>query len=152
MKVVSKKTTKQDQKLASQSLHQLRHISSSKRRETQKGVQITLEDSGEQLTIPESAFLILVEVLSSMSEGKSITLLPAETEISTQQAAGILNISRPHLVKLLESGLIPHKKVGSHRRIELRDLVLYEEILKKMRESQLEFLSQQAQELKLGYE
>jgi excisionase family DNA binding protein len=86
-----------------------------------------------------------------MAEGKSLTLIPSDSEVSTQQAADILNVSRPHLVKLLEKGYIPFKKVGSHRRIELKDIVTYEEKQKKNRKDQLDFLSRQAQELNLGY-
>jgi excisionase family DNA binding protein len=110
-----------------------------------------LEESGEQVTIPDKAFLILVDVLSNMSEGKTITILPSETEISTQQAADMLNMSRPHLVKLLESGKIPFKKVGNHRRLLLNDLIEFKEKLRQNRENQLIFLAKQAQEFNLGY-
>jgi len=67
--------------------------------------------------------LLLFEILDNMAMGKSITLIPSEAEVSTQQAADMLNVSRPHLVKLLEKGEIPFKKVGSHRRIQLKDLI-----------------------------
>ena len=87
-----------------------------------------------------------------MSEGKSITIIPTDSEVSTQQAADMLNISRPHLVKLLENNIIPFKKVGSHRRILLRDLVAYEKSLQRTREEKLKFLSEQAQDFNLGYE
>jgi excisionase family DNA binding protein len=63
----------------------------------------------------------------------------------------MLNVSRPHLIKLLEEGQIPYKKVGSHRRIELKDILEYEDRQKKNRKTQLDFLAQQAQELNLGY-
>jgi excisionase family DNA binding protein len=91
-------------------------------------------------------------ILANMSEGKSITIIPTDSEVSTQQAADMLNVSRPHLVKLLENNTIPFKKVGSHRRILLRDLIEYQNGLKKTREEKLKFLSEQAQELNLGYE
>ncbi|MBT1685017.1 excisionase family DNA-binding protein [Fulvivirgaceae bacterium PWU37] len=87
-----------------------------------------------------------------MAEGKSITLIPSEAEVSTQQAADMLNVSRPHVVKLLEQGLIPYKKVGSHRRILLEDLVAYEAKQKDQRTASLKQLAQQAQDLSLGYE
>lgn len=86
-----------------------------------------------------------------MAEGKSLTLIPSDAELSTQQAADLLNVSRPHLVKLLEAGQIPFKKVGAHRRIELKDVLAYEEQQRAPRKDQLDFLSQQAQELNLGY-
>jgi len=64
----------------------------------------------------------------------------------------MLNVSRPHIVKLLEQGAIPFKKVGSHRRISLENLLLYEAKLKEDRAKALQFLADQAQELNFGYE
>ena len=87
-----------------------------------------------------------------MSEGKSITIVPTDSEVSTQQAAEMLNVSRPHLIKLLENNTIPFKKVGSHRRILQKDLITYEKSLLRTREEKLKFLSEQAQDLNLGYE
>jgi len=86
-----------------------------------------------------------------MAEGKSIALMPTDAEISTQQAAEILNVSRPHVIKLLEKGDIPYKKVGSHRRILLQDILEYEAIFKKKRRKQLNKLAAEAQKLNLGY-
>ncbi|WP_211228191.1 excisionase family DNA-binding protein [Aequorivita capsosiphonis] len=60
-----------------------------------------------------------------MAEGKTISIVPSNSEVSTQQAADMLNVSRPHLVKLLEAQKIPFKKVGSHRRILLNDIIEY---------------------------
>lgn len=71
--------------------------------------------------------------------------------VSTKQAADMLNVSRPHLVKLLEEGEIPFKKVGTHRRIELKNLIAYEKRLKENRNKKLDFLAKQAQDLNLGY-
>lgn len=84
--------------------------------------------------------------------GKAISLLPSDSELITQQAADILNVSRPHVVKLLEEGVIPFKKVGSHRRILLEDLLVYANQQKETRKEHLQFLTQQAQALNLGYE
>jgi excisionase family DNA binding protein len=86
-----------------------------------------------------------------MALGKSITILPSETELSTQQAADILNVSRPHIVKLLEEGHLPFKKTGTHRRIDLINLIQYQNRLKATRNEKLDFLTKQAQELNLGY-
>jgi excisionase family DNA binding protein len=63
----------------------------------------------------------------------------------------MLNVSRPHLIKLLEDKQIPFKKVGSHRRVLLKDITEYLDQLAKQREDQLDFLSKQAQDLNLGY-
>ena len=87
-----------------------------------------------------------------MAKGNSIALFPAESEVTTQQAAEMLYVSRPHVVKLLEAGKIPFRKIGSHRRIQVNDLLSYKSELKRERNAQLDFLAQQAQELNLGYE
>lgn len=87
-----------------------------------------------------------------MAEGRSITLVPSGEEVSTQQAADVLNVSRPHVVKLLERGDIPYKRTGSHRKILLEDLVRYDAKLKRQRNKSLKLLTEQAQDLKLGYE
>jgi excisionase family DNA binding protein len=151
MHTLQKRTTKLEQEMASQSLNHIKGFGTRLPSDRSKGVKIRLEESGEQVTIPDKAFLILVDVLSNMSEGKTITILPSETEISTQQAADMLNMSRPHLVKLLESGKIPFKKVGNHRRLLLNDLIEFKEKLRQNRENQLIFLAKQAQEFNLGY-
>jgi len=86
-----------------------------------------------------------------MAEGKSNTLISSDAVLSTQQAADFLNVSRPHLVKLLEEGQIPFEKAGTHRRIELNNLVIYKKKMKATREENLDFLAKQAQDLNLGY-
>lgn len=145
------RTTKQEQSMASRSLNHIKGLGSRLRSGRTQGVKIRLEESGEQVIIPDKAFSILVDVLSKMSEGKSVTIFPSETELTTRQAAELLRISRPHLVKLLESGKMPFKKVGSHRRILLNDLIEYEDKRRQDKEEQLTFLASQAQELNLGY-
>ena len=86
-----------------------------------------------------------------MAEGKSIALMPMDTEVTTQQAAEILNVSRPHVIKLLEKGEIPYKKVGSHRRILLQEVLAYESEIKLKRRKKLNKLAEEAQKLNLGY-
>jgi excisionase family DNA binding protein len=86
-----------------------------------------------------------------MAEGKAVQVSPVEAELSTQEAADMLGVSRPFLVKLLEQGKIPFKKVGSHRRIELKNLQAYERKQKAIREKNLAFLAKQAQDLNPGY-
>jgi len=151
MHTLQKRTTKLEQKMASQSLNHIKGFGIRLYAERSKGVKIRLEESGEQVTIPDKAFLILLDVLSNMSEGKSIIIMPSETELSSCQAAEMLNVSRPHLVKLLESGKMPFKKVGSHRRVLLNDVIEYKEKLRQNREDQLTFLAEQAQQINLGY-
>lgn len=147
-----KRTTGNDQQIALGSLPSLIRVSRKLRTVTTSGIKIKIQESGEFITIPKKAITLLITILSNMSEGKSVSIIPTDSELSTQQAADMLQVSRPHLVKLLENNTIPFKKVGSHRRILLRDLIIYEKSLQKIREEKLNFLSEQAQELNLGYE
>jgi len=91
-------------------------------------------------------------MLSQMGQGNAVTLLPIHTELTTQEAANLLNVSRPHLVKLLETGKIPFHKVGNHRRVRFEDLMEYKESIDQQRMETLDKLTAQAQELNLGYD
>lgn len=139
----------QDQRVASDSLFSFTRAIATNGTDR---VKIRLQESGEDITIPRKALELLSFILSSMAEGKAISLVPSVSELSTQQAADLLHISRPHLVKMLEQGVLPFKKVGSHRRVLLQDLLQYEARQAEQRRQQLQFLAQQAQELNLGYE
>ena len=121
-------------------------------RQKADGVKIKIQETGDFVTVPTKALDLLFYILNNMAEGKSISLIPSDSEISTQQAADMLNVSRPHLVKLLEEGVIPYKKVGSHRRILLEDLIEFDRKLKEQRITSLKKLAEQAQDLRLGYE
>ncbi|MBW4680099.1 MAG: helix-turn-helix domain-containing protein [Microcoleus vaginatus WJT46-NPBG5] len=82
---------------------------------------------GEEVLIPEPVYRILHDIVHMMASGQAIHLIPQNHAISTQEAADVLNVSRPYLVKLLEEGEIPHTKVGKHRRIRFEDLMAYKE-------------------------
>jgi excisionase family DNA binding protein len=151
MELLLEKTTKADQEIAKSSILKLRETSERIKDNKSGFVKIKILENGEFLQIPRKALTLLFEILSNMAQGKSITLIPSDTEVSTQQAADMLKVSRPHLVKLLEEGAIPFKKVGTHRRIELKDLITYERKFKENRNEKLDFLAKQAQELNLGY-
>lgn len=152
MQAITEQTTKMDQKIALKSLEAFLDISKRIKTSRKTGVKIKVQETGEFIAIPKKALELLFFIVQNMSEGRSISLIPSDSEVSTQQAADMLNVSRPHLVKLLESGNIPFKKIGSHRRILLQDLIAYEENLANEREKQLDFLANQAQKLNLGYE
>lgn len=147
-----KKTSGDDQRIALGSMASLKGISSKLRDVSTLGIKIQIEETDELITIPKKALSLLITIVSNMSEGKSISIVPTDSEVSTQQAADMLNVSRPYLIKLLENNTIPFKKVGSHRRVLLRDLLSYEKSLQRTREEKLKFLSAQAQDLGLGYE
>ena len=114
--------------------------------------RVTLSvDDGVKVSVPESALKFLLKYLHSLSEGEAVSILPLESEMSTQQAADILNVSRPHLVKMLENNEIPYHKVGRHRRINAKDLLEYKRQRDEEREDLLDDLASQAQELDMGY-
>ena len=79
----------------------------------------------ESIPIPESISNILLQVIGYMSQGKGVSVIPVMQELTTQQAANILGVSRPFLVGLLKSGEIPFHKTGTHRRVYLKDLMSY---------------------------
>lgn len=95
---------------------------------------------GEQVVIPESVLIMWCQVVHAMARGQTVSIVSQQQEMTTQEAADFLNVSRPYLIKLLEQGQIPYIKVGSHRRVNLLDLNKYkEERDKKRREGIKEF-------------
>jgi len=148
---ITEKTTKEEQRVAKRSIMLLGKASRRLSKKRSSIVRIKLQEEAEYLEIPPKALSLLHDIVSLMADGKSITLIPSDSEVSTQEAAKLLNVSRPHIVKLLERGEIPYKKVGSHRRILLKDLMRYDDKVKKKRAKQLDFLTKQAQALDLGY-
>lgn len=106
---------------------------------------------GKAIALPLPAVRLLAEILTQMAQGNAVTLIPIHAELTTQQAADILNVSRPFLVKLLEQDDLPYRKVGKHRRIRFSDVLAYEQRSNESRAKALERLAAEGQELDMGF-
>ncbi len=113
-------------------------------------VRVT-DGDGPNVQLPAAAVQLLVHLLAQMAEGNIVTLMPIHAELTTQQAADLLGVSRPFLVKELDDRKIPYRKVGTHRRILFADLMAYKEKMDASRHEILDELTKQAQELDMGY-
>lgn len=87
-----------------------------------------------------------------MADGRSITLVPHDKELTTQEAADILHVSRPHLIKLLDRGDFPFHRVGTHRRIRIEDVLTYRDRRDAERSAALDELTKLSEELPGGYQ
>lgn len=140
MDALVEKTTREEQRIAKGSLnifYKLYHSLESGK----KVIKITFSDSDEPILLPAKVVGMMEEILSGMSIGRSVAVIQTEMEVSTQEAADFLEVSRPHIVRLLEKGEIPFTKAGTHRRIKMSDLIAYQKALKATRKKQLKFLA-----------
>jgi excisionase family DNA binding protein len=103
------------------------------------------------LRLPRHFTSVMIEVLLEIAQGRSVSIGTEEEELTTGEAAELLNVSRPHLVKLLEEGEIPFHKVGTHRRVYREDVLEYKSRQREEAEEAMQNLTDQAQELGLGY-
>ncbi|RAM63730.1 hypothetical protein RB25_19920 [Herbaspirillum rubrisubalbicans] len=110
-----------------------------------------IEDGSPILKLPPKVLHLFANMLGSLAQGQAVTLMPRELDLTTQQAAHFLNVSRPYLVRLLEEGKIPFHKVGTHRRIRFADVLCYKEQRASQSKAHLKALLQQAQDLDMGY-
>lgn len=102
--------------------------------------------NGEATSIPESVFYVLERVAEVMARGDSITVVPVGKEVTTQQAADLLNVSRQYLVRLLDEGRIPFRKTGKHRRLRIEEVLAFKEERDKDRRAGLRELSRLTQD------
>lgn len=112
-------------------------------------VRVGARETEKTVHVPRQAFELFLEVLGQMANGNAVTIVPVHAELTTQQAAELLNVSRPHLVKLLEDGSIPHRKVGTHRRVSASDLFAFKREMEKQQSETMAELQAEAQRLRL---
>jgi excisionase family DNA binding protein len=105
----------------------------------------------EVIEIPISALRMLLDILSTMAEGKDVSIMRKDAELTTQMAADLLNVSRPYLVSLIEGGHIPFHKTGTHRRLKVSDVLAYKQRRDTESLAALEALTADAQELDMSY-
>ncbi|MFD2232765.1 helix-turn-helix domain-containing protein [Phaeospirillum tilakii] len=117
---------------------------------TRSELRVQLDD-GQALVLPRSVSRLLSHILTEMTHGNAVTLIPIHAEMTTQEAADFLNVSRPHLIGLLEGGTIPFHKVGTHRRVRFHDVKAYKDRLHADRTQALDDLARLSQEMGMGY-
>lgn len=122
------------------------------RRPGPRELRVTLKQGkAVETAVPREAFELFLEVLGQLASGNAVTIVPVHAELTTQQAADLLNVSRPHVVQLLENGEIPFTKVGSHRRVRAADVMAYKVRRDASHEAVLDELAAEAQKHNLGY-
>lgn len=126
-------------------------LKTSKRRSSH--VLLRSEELGDQhvISVPRGAFNLFMKILEQMAQGNAVTIVPIHAELTTQEAANLLNVSRPFLIGLLDQGKIPFHKTGTHRRIRFEDLLAYMREEEKRQEQVMSELAAEAQRLDLGY-
>ena len=112
---------------------------------------LSLSIDGKSIPLPASLLDFLISLLTETAKGNAVTLVPINAELTTQQAADFLNVSRPYLIKLIEEGKIQHRKVGTHRRILFGHLQAHKQAESARSAAAMDELAKQAQELKMGY-
>jgi excisionase family DNA binding protein len=140
--------TAQDASLARTSGARLAHIVRKRKPLSLKVMELGKE---QPIELPAGAVALLMEILEAMAAGRGVTLIPENAELTTVQAAGLLNVSRPFLIKLLDERIIPHRLVGRHRRVLMDDVMAYKNKIDRDREAVLDELAADAQQHNMGY-
>lgn len=139
-------------KAAQEAKEALRALSVVSKRKT-RTLQVRPEGNGGGVSVivPREAFELFLEILGQMANGNAVTIVPFHAELTTQQAAEMLNVSRPFLVQLLDEQKIPSRKVGTHRRVRFEDLLEYKRKDDAHRKQVLDELTTEAEKHGLGY-
>lgn len=121
-------------------------------RDAERGhLRLQAPGGNETLELPSAVIPLLSRILSEMADGNAVTLVPVHAELTTSQAADLLNVSRPHFIKLIEAQAIPFTKVGSHRRVRAEDVLRFKSEREDLRRAALTELTNEAERLDLGY-
>lgn len=120
----------------------------------ERPLTLQLREAGQEniIELPAGAVSLLKDILEAMAAGRGVVIIPENAELTTVEAAEVLNVSRPFLIKLLNEGAIPHRKVGKHRRVRMEDVMAYKRKIDQEREAILDQLVLDAQEQGMGYE
>jgi len=110
------------------------------------------QNEAHRIELPTSALRLLVDILAELATGNAVKVVPVRAELTTQEAADLLNVSRPHFIKLLETGELSYHKTGKHRRVRFTDLMDYKKQRDAASEHAMALLAEQAQALRTGYE
>lgn len=136
--------TKRERRLAAEASRLLPH--------TRGSMHLRMAGAGgTQVELPAVAIRLLRDVLSHLANGDAVAVVPTPSELTTHQAAALLGVSRPFLIKELDAGHLPFRMVGTHRRVLLADLIAYRDAMDGRRHAALDELTTQAQELRMGY-
>jgi excisionase family DNA binding protein len=142
-----------NQRASAEAQTALRALSGLASRRATRGLKVRSESDEQEISVsvPREAFDLFLEILGQMANGNAVTIVPVHAELTTQQAAELLNVSRPYLVGLLDEGKIPFRLVGTHRRVRAADLIAYKTKDDEERKVALAELSEEAEKLGLGY-
>jgi excisionase family DNA binding protein len=138
--------------LSAQQRHARKTLKSLKKeRYSKDSVSLMISKDSSPIPVPSDAVEYLEQILEFMANGKPVKFIQDSQQLTTQQAADYMNVSRPHIVKLMETGVLPFTKVGKHRRIDFNDLHTYHTTQKERARKALQKLADSAQELDMGY-
>lgn len=104
---------------------------------------------GEAIELPAGIQSVLVSIVENLRAGNGVSVIPLHAELTTVQAAELLNVSRPYLIKQIEAGEVRHHMVGTHRRLKLIDVLAYRDRLQEQANDALDAMTAEAEELGL---